>query len=199
MQRGRARFVIVSRPFLRPPRPRCPTPHRPRLRRLVFIVLLAFVVLAVAIVALGSQLRPRRPMQRESTLKSRSNQIATCFTAHRLRFLFWHKTSQEVVHDSFPSTEIVAADGATFLQTRAGSRPRLALVRGWQSEGWAAKEMWKLHRADRRGRDIQPVCFSAFKKLLNGVVLPSMGCICGMAALKGASDPLSIRDTEPPG
>ena len=145
-QRGRAR--------VRPPRPRCPTPHRPRLRRPVFIVLLVFVILAVAIVALGSQLRPRRPMQREreSTLKSRSNQIATCLSAHRLRFLFWHKTSQEVVHDSFPSTEIVAADGATFLRTRAGSRPRLA-----------AKEMWKLHRADRRGRDIQPVCFSAFK------------------------------------
>ena len=23
------------------------------------------------------------------------------------------------------------------------SQPELALVRGWQSEGWAAKEMWK--------------------------------------------------------
>ena len=94
---------------------------------IVFIVLLVFVILAVAIVALGSQLRPRRPLQRESTLKSRSNQIATCFNALRLRFLFWHKTSQEVVHDSFPSTEIVAANGATFLATRAGSRPRLAI------------------------------------------------------------------------
>ena len=56
---------LFSRPFLRPPRPRCPTPHRPRLRRLVFIVILVSVILAVAIVALGSQLRPREPMQRE--------------------------------------------------------------------------------------------------------------------------------------
>ena len=48
------------------------------------------------------------------------------------------------------------------------SQPELALARGWQSEGWAAKEMWKLHRADRTGRDVQHVCFSAFKKLLNG-------------------------------
>ena len=54
-QRGRAR--------VRPPRPRCPTPHRPRLRRPVFIVLLVFVILAVAIVALGSQLRPHMRRQ----------------------------------------------------------------------------------------------------------------------------------------
>ena len=31
------------------------------------------------------------------------------------------------------------------------------------------------------------------------IVLPSMGCIYGLAALKGAADPVSIRDTEPPG
>ena len=31
------------------------------------------------------------------------------------------------------------------------------------------------------------------------IVLPSMGCIYGLAALKGAAGPVSIRDTEPPG
>ena len=52
---------------------------------------------------------------------------AMCFNAHWPRFLEGHKTSDEVVHDSFPSTEITAADGATFLPTRDGSRPRLAI------------------------------------------------------------------------
>ena len=31
------------------------------------------------------------------------------------------------------------------------SKHELALVRGWQSEGWAAKDMWELHRAERTG------------------------------------------------
>ena len=44
----------------------------------------------------------------------------------------------------------------------------LAFVGRWQSQGLSAKEMWEMHKADRAGRHIQPVCFSAFKKLLNG-------------------------------
>ena len=44
----------------------------------------------------------------------------------------------------------------------------LALVRRWQSAARTAKELWALHKADRTRRHIQPVCFSAFKKLLSG-------------------------------
>ena len=32
----------------------------------------------------------------------------------------------------------------------------------------SANGVWEMHKADRAGRHIQPVCFSAFKKLLNG-------------------------------
>lgn len=48
------------------------------------------------------------------------------------------------------------------------SMSELALVRKWQSHGRTSSEMRELHKADRIGRRIQPVCFSAFKKLLNG-------------------------------
>ena len=44
----------------------------------------------------------------------------------------------------------------------------LALVRRWQSAARTAKELWALHKAGRTRRRIKPVCFSAFKKLLNG-------------------------------
>ena len=48
------------------------------------------------------------------------------------------------------------------------SKFELALVRQWQSAAQTAKELWELHKADRTRRCIKPVCFSAFKKLLNG-------------------------------
>ena len=48
------------------------------------------------------------------------------------------------------------------------SKSELAMVRRWQSAVGTAKEMWDLHKADRTRRSIKPVCFSAFKKMLNG-------------------------------
>ena len=48
------------------------------------------------------------------------------------------------------------------------SKFELALVRRWQPAARTAKELWALHKTDRTRRRIKPVCFSAFKKQLNG-------------------------------
>ena len=96
----------------------------------------------------------------EATLfRKHRNQNAMCFNAHRLRFWGTRQATKSCLILSL-------AQRSQLQMAPHFSQPELALVRGWQSEGWAAKEMWELHRADRRGRDIQPVCFSAFKEHL---------------------------------
>ena len=69
----------------------------------------------------------------------------TCFHAHRL-LISVSTTSDKPLQAYFQNTALAV------LMAPHVSKHELALVRGWQSEGWAAKEMWELHRAERTGR-----------------------------------------------
>lgn len=45
----------------------------------------------------------------------------------------------------------------------------LADIRRWTSEQHAPKEIWKLHRTDRRQRRVRPLCLTALRKAVRGV------------------------------